>query len=273
MTTGGLISVRQICYLALAQNKSVPFVAGGAGGGVRPGGRAAHAAAAALRRRWRWLGLRWWRWDRLARSGQAVRHGAGGRWCKAAAKQRRGERPPGCPRPLAACQRLYFKSSPPPKGALRLATLLAVRRLLALQPLRGCRSGLGAPAPVCPQGLPAAAKAGNLLSRRCRRELAHGHRQFSTGPQEEKEEKVRAVLAAATAARFPLGCGGGSMLPLLSSPLAYFYFPVFFGCWVTSPPSVWRLPVAPRPIVSNDLLTVRVLTPVARFSRRLSTTA
>src|SRR4029434_7293564 len=35
----------------------------------------------------------------------------------------------------------------------------------------------------------------------------------------------------------------------------------------------WRLPVALGPRVSNDLLSVRVHTPVTRFSLRLSTTA
>ena len=40
---------------------------------------------------------------------------------------------------------------------------------------------------------------------------------------------------------------------------------------VTWPRSRWRLPLALRPIVSNDLLSVRALTPVTRFSLRLST--
>src|SRR5215217_9251194 len=37
---------------------------------------------------------------------------------------------------------------------------------------------------------------------------------------------------------------------------------------VTWPRSRWRLPLALRPIVSNDLLSVRALTPVTRFSSR-----
>src|SRR4030095_528708 len=42
---------------------------------------------------------------------------------------------------------------------------------------------------------------------------------------------------------------------------------------VTWPRSHWRLPVALGPRVSNDLLSVRVPTPVTRCSLRLSTTA
>jgi hypothetical protein len=42
---------------------------------------------------------------------------------------------------------------------------------------------------------------------------------------------------------------------------------------VTWPRSRWRLPVALGPRVSNDLLSVRVPTPVTRCSLRLSTTA
>jgi hypothetical protein len=64
-----------------------------------------------------------------------------------------------------------------------------------------------------------------------------------------------------------------SMLPLLSSPLAYFFFPPFFGHCAPSPRAVWRLPVALGPLVSNDLLSVRAQTPVTRFSMRLSTRA
>jgi hypothetical protein len=48
-----------------------------------------------------------------------------------------------------------------------------------------------------------------------------------------------------------------SMLPLLSSPLEYFFSLPFFGRCVTSPRSVWWLPVALGPIVSNDLLSVQ----------------
>ena len=40
---------------------------------------------------------------------------------------------------------------------------------------------------------------------------------------------------------------------------------------ITWPRSSWRLPLALRPIVSNDLLSVRALTPVTRCSLRLST--
>jgi hypothetical protein len=40
---------------------------------------------------------------------------------------------------------------------------------------------------------------------------------------------------------------------------------------ILSPRSVWRLPVALRPRVSNDLLSVRAPMPTTRFSRRLST--
>jgi hypothetical protein len=46
-----------------------------------------------------------------------------------------------------------------------------------------------------------------------------------------------------------------------------------FGRWVSWSRSVWQLPVALEPIVSNDLLSVRVQTPVTRFSLRLSTGA
>jgi hypothetical protein len=38
------------------------------------------------------------------------------------------------------------------------------------------------------------------------------------------------------------------MLPLLASPLAYFFFPAFFGRCVTWPRLVWRLPVALGPL-------------------------
>ena len=92
-----------------------------------------------------------------------------------------------------------------------------------------------------------------------------------------------------SAGRMPLGAGGAlprgrckkafeipSMLPLLSSPRAYFFLPCipfFFGRCVTWPQLVWRLPVALGPRVSNDLLSVRAQTPVTRCSLRLSTTA
>jgi hypothetical protein len=52
-----------------------------------------------------------------------------------------------------------------------------------------------------------------------------------------------------------------------------FFFPAFFGRYVTWPRLVWRLPVALGPIVSNDLLSVRVHTPVTQCSLRLSTSA
>jgi hypothetical protein len=63
-----------------------------------------------------------------------------------------------------------------------------------------------------------------------------------------------------------------SMLPLLSSPLENFFFPPVFGRCVTWPRSLWRLPLTLEPMVSNDLLSVRALTPVTRFSMRLLTT-
>ena len=59
-----------------------------------------------------------------------------------------------------------------------------------------------------------------------------------------------------------------SMLPLLSSPLAY-VFSLHSGCCGTGPRLLWRLPVVWGPRVSNDFLSVRALTPVNRFSRRL----
>jgi hypothetical protein len=57
------------------------------------------------------------------------------------------------------------------------------------------------------------------------------------------------------------------------APLHTFFLPsiVLFDCGDTWPRSVWRLPVALRPLVSNDLLSVRVHTPVTRFFMRLST--
>jgi len=64
-----------------------------------------------------------------------------------------------------------------------------------------------------------------------------------------------------------------SMLSLLSSLLAYFFFPAFLRRCVTSPRLVWRLPVALGPRVSNDLLSVRAQPPVTRFSMRLATRA
>ena len=95
-------------------------------------------------------------WAESQSSGKVACHGAGGRSGQrggrkdsTAAQRQCWERPPGCPRPVAAGHPLYFKSPQPPKGALRLAALLA----------------------VC------------------------------------------AVLAAATAARFPLGCGGAALMP------------------------------------------------------------
>jgi hypothetical protein len=62
-----------------------------------------------------------------------------------------------------------------------------------------------------------------------------------------------------------------SMLPLLSSPLVNFFPLTLFERCVTWPRSVWRLPVALRPRVSNDLLSVQVETPVTRCSLRLAT--
>jgi hypothetical protein len=57
------------------------------------------------------------------------------------------------------------------------------------------------------------------------------------------------------------------------APLHTFFLPslVLCDCGDTWPRSVWRLPVALRPLVSNDLLSVRVHTPVTRFFLRLST--
>jgi hypothetical protein len=58
----------------------------------------------------------------------------------------------------------------------------------------------------------------------------------------------------------------------LARPLASVFFAACFGRWVPSPRAVWRLPVAPRPRVANDLLSVRVQPPVTRCSLRLATT-
>src|SRR5262249_49968135 len=55
--------------------------------------------------------------------------------------------------------------------------------------------------------------------------------------------------------------------------LSIFLLPYLFWSCVTWPRSVWRLPAALGPSVSNDLLSVRVQTPVTRFSMRLSTRA
>ena len=97
---------------------------------------------------------------RAPKSGKAVSHGAfgrpgqrGGRQRRAAAARQCSWRPPGCPRPVAACHPLYFKSPQPPKG--------------------GC-AARGAPGGTRP-------------------------------------------LAAATAARFPLGCGGAAFSPPLAA--------------------------------------------------------
>ena len=54
--------------------------------------------------------------------------------------------------------------------------------------------------------------------------------------------------------------GSPSMLPLLSSPLAYFFFPPFTGRSTTSSTAVSRLPVAPRPHVATPLPPVYVQT-------------
>src|SRR5215510_1108252 len=62
------------------------------------------------------------------------------------------------------------------------------------------------------------------------------------------------------------------MLPLLSSPRAYFFLPCILWALGYIAPTVWRLPMALGPRVSNNLLSVRVQPPVTRFSLRLSTT-
>jgi len=62
-------------------------------------------------------------------------------------------------------------------------------------------------------------------------------------------------------------------LTWVASPLAYSVFLAFLVRWVTSPRWLWRLPVALGPIVFNDLLSVRVQTPVTRCSMRLLTRA
>jgi hypothetical protein len=64
-----------------------------------------------------------------------------------------------------------------------------------------------------------------------------------------------------------------SMLPLLSSPRAYVFLPCMLWALGYRPRLVWRLPVALGPLVANDLLSVQALTPVTRFSIRLSTRA
>jgi hypothetical protein len=82
-----------------------------------------------------------------------------------------------------------------------------------------------------------------------------------------------AIGDAAAARGEKRGFGIPSMLPLLSSPLAYFVSPPFFEHCVTWPRLVWRLPEALRPRVSNDLLSVRAWAPVTRCSLRLLTRA
>ena len=62
-------------------------------------------------------------------------------------------------------------------------------------------------------------------------------------------------------------------LPLLASPPASGFVLTFLACCVTLPRAVWRLPVAWRSLVSNDLLSVRARTPITRFSLRLATRA
>jgi hypothetical protein len=57
------------------------------------------------------------------------------------------------------------------------------------------------------------------------------------------------------------------------APLRMFFFPACFRRCVTWFRSVWQLPVALGPLVSNDLLSVRVQRPVTRFSLRLLTRA
>src|SRR5262249_18954824 len=84
-------------------------------------------------------------------------------------------------------------------------------------------------------------------------------------------------LAAAAALRCPrggskIGFKIPSMLPLLSSALENFFFPPVFGRCVRWPRPLLRLPFALEPMVSNDLLSGRALTPVTRFSMCLLTT-
>jgi hypothetical protein len=64
-----------------------------------------------------------------------------------------------------------------------------------------------------------------------------------------------------------------SRLTCLAGPLADGVFLAFLAPCVPSPQWLWRLPLALRPIVSNDLLSVRAQPPVTRCSLRLSTTA
>src|SRR6266481_4361515 len=58
--------------------------------------------------------------------------------------------------------------------------------------------------------------------------------------------------------------------PWMASALTDGGFLACLACCVTSPRVVWRLPWALRSLVSNDLLSVRVQTPVTRCSMRLS---
>ncbi len=77
-------------------------------------------------------------------SGQALSHGAGGhsgqrggRKDSAAVLRAAARLPPACGGVPSSAS--IAPPHPPRRGALRLAALLAVRRLLALQPLRGFR--------------------------------------------------------------------------------------------------------------------------------------
>jgi hypothetical protein len=56
-------------------------------------------------------------------------------------------------------------------------------------------------------------------------------------------------------------------------PSGVFFLPCLLWALCPWPRLVWRLPVALGPLVSNDLLSVRVYTPVTRCSLRLSTRA
>src|SRR5712691_6692878 len=63
-----------------------------------------------------------------------------------------------------------------------------------------------------------------------------------------------------------------AILPRIQPTFGTAHLPACLGRCVTSPRSVWRLPVALGPRVSNDLLSVRVQPPVTRCSLRLATT-
>jgi Transposase len=99
------------------------------------------------------------------------------------------------------------------------------------------------------------------------------NRRFLLAPRHERARVSHAEAAAAArappAALHPLhqkwvrtksAFQIPSMLPLLSSPLAYFFFRAFSGRCVTLPRAVGQLSLAPRPRVSNALPPVGVQT-------------